>query len=153
MSGEVWSSAGLGYPYEVSSDGRVRSYINSRKVNQELPLLLAGTVTASGYRRVLLTIDGVRSARYVHRLVARAFLGPCPEDMEVCHNNGIRSDNRVENLRYGTRSDNVRDSIRHGTNINAAKTHCLRGHEFSESNTHYRPRGGRVCLRCNRGDY
>ena len=85
MSGEVWSSAGLGYPYEVSSDGR--------------------------------------------------------------------SDNRVENLRYGTRSDNVRDSIRHGTNINAAKTHCLRGHEFSESNTHYRPRGGRVCLRCNRGDY
>lgn len=42
----------------------------------------------------------------IHQIVLEAFCGPCPDGMEVLHGNGIRTDNRLSNLRYGTRSEN-----------------------------------------------
>lgn len=51
----------------------------------------------------------------VHRLIAEAFHGPCPPGLECCHNNGKRTDNRPENLRWDTRSANHLDKRRHGT--------------------------------------
>lgn len=52
---------------------------------------------------------------YVHRLVAMAFLGPIPEGKEVCHNDGVPSNNIPSNLRYDTRWGNLNDRYRHGT--------------------------------------
>jgi len=68
-----------------------------------------------GYAYVGLYRDGVRYARRIHRLVLETFIGPCPEGMEACHNNGIRTDNRVNNLRWDTSSANHLDAVRHGT--------------------------------------
>ena len=51
---------------------------------------------------------------FVHRMVAAAFLGPCPEGMLVLHNNGDPTDNRPENLRFGTAADNDHDIYRQG---------------------------------------
>lgn len=51
----------------------------------------------------------------VHRLILEAFCGPCPAGMEACHNNGDRSDNRIDNLRWDTRKANHQDKHRHGT--------------------------------------
>ena len=51
----------------------------------------------------------------VHRLVALAFLGPCPEGMEVCHQDGNRANPRLDNLRYDTHVNNMSDKKRHGT--------------------------------------
>ena len=51
----------------------------------------------------------------VHQLVAEAFLGPCPQGMEVCHNDGDRANNKLENLRYDTRKANHADKRVHGT--------------------------------------
>jgi hypothetical protein len=53
--------------------------------------------------------------RYVHRLVLEAFVGPCPEGMEACHNNGDTADNRLVNLRWDTKQANVADKLKHGT--------------------------------------
>lgn len=50
-------------------------------------------------------LDGKK--RLVHRVVLQAFLGPCPLGHEVNHVNGVKSDNRAENLEYVTRSANV----------------------------------------------
>ncbi len=50
----------------------------------------------------------------IHRLVALAFIGPCPEGQEVRHLNDIRTDNRLENLAYGTRTQNMEDRRRNG---------------------------------------
>ena len=43
----------------------------------------------------------------MHRLVADAFLGPCPIGHEVNHKNLDKADNRTANLEYVTRSENL----------------------------------------------
>lgn len=48
----------------------------------------------------------------VHRLVALAFIGNIPDDMEINHKNGNKQDNRVENL----------EIVSHKQNMNHAKT-------------------------------
>ncbi len=50
----------------------------------------------------------------VHQLVMLAFYGPPPPGLEAMHLNGIPTDNRVENLRYGTHSENMIDMYRKG---------------------------------------
>jgi hypothetical protein len=42
------------------------------------------------------------------------FVGAPPDGMEVLHNNGDPTDNRLENLRYGTRTENILDVYRQG---------------------------------------
>ena len=51
----------------------------------------------------------------VHRLVLETFIGPRPKGMECRHLNGIRTDNRLDNLCWGTRAENQQDSVKHGT--------------------------------------
>jgi hypothetical protein len=75
----------------------------------------------NGYLTVGLRSDGVMSSWRVHRLVLLSFIGPCPLGMECCHNNGNRTDNRLNNLRWGTRSDNGSDRISHGNSPQGEK--------------------------------
>lgn len=53
--------------------------------------------------------------KYVHRLVLAAFVGPCPDGYECRHLNGVRHDNRLENLKWGTFAENQMDRVKHGT--------------------------------------
>jgi hypothetical protein len=57
---------------------------------------------------------GTEAYPHVHKLVLEAFTGqPRPEGMVCCHVNGNPSDNRLENLRWGTLRDNAADKRRH----------------------------------------
>ena len=67
----------------------------------------------SGHGYIVLERNGRRITCAVHRLVLETFVGPCPENMECCHNNGIKTDNRLENLRWDTRSENMLDRVKH----------------------------------------
>lgn len=133
--------------YEVSDQGRVRSvertvhYADGR-VRTYPSMQIRLSLSTTGYVRVNLSRGSYRT-RKVHQLVAEAFLGRV-SGADVCHNNGIRTDNRLTNLRYDTRSNNLKDAVYHGTNKNTAKSHCPRGHEYDFINSH----GRRECSVC-----
>lgn len=112
MYAEIWKSI-VGYEglYEVSDLGRVCSH-DRTVFNQSGPYELAGRVLKTridrdGYVLVTLTSDGVAKTFKVHRLVLGAF-APRDDasDFEVDHRNGLRSDNRLRNLRWATVSQN-----------------------------------------------
>ncbi len=68
-------------------------------------------VLKSGY----VTVGLLGSRREtVHRLVLAAFVGPCPQGMECCHDDGDPGNNCLANLSWGTPSKNTEDQIRHG---------------------------------------
>lgn len=67
-----------------------------------------------GYFKVSPTRDGKNVQLLVHRLVAEAFIGPCPPDHEVNHIDGVKTNNRVENLEYVTHAGNMGHAARLG---------------------------------------
>ena len=143
--------------YEVSNHGRVRSVDRTVTHSDGRVRRLNGKVRSAplnqrGYQVVNLCIHGKCQMRTVHSLVAETFIGTRPEGMEVCHNDGSKTNNHVDNLRYGTRSDNMLDRVRHGTDYNTAKTHCPRGHELFTENMppSVSKLGKRKCLACAR---
>lgn len=100
---EIWKSIseyeGM---YDVSNLGRIRShkYINS-------PRTMANKKDPNGYESIVLCKYGTRNQQRIHRLVAFEFL-PNPNNYPVVnHKNGIRNDNRAENLEWCTQSQNL----------------------------------------------
>jgi len=92
--------------YEVSSCGRVRGLKRGK--------ILIPTPDQRGRVCVFLCRNCKKYTFRISVLVARAFIGPKPEKMGVCHNDGNHSNNHVSNLRYGTQKDNMDDRERHG---------------------------------------
>lgn len=139
--------------YEASTWGRIRSA--SRRQGSRGGILSPGKGKA-GYLSVNIYAGGNSKPRMmlVHRLIALAFLGPCPEGQQVRHRDGNPLNPVLTNLRYGTKAENTFDSIGHGTHANAAKTHCAQGHAFTEENI-YRSPGHptvRTCRTCSRNN-
>lgn len=93
--------------------------------------------------------DGQGSPVGVHVLVAEAFVGPRPPGLWALHKNDLPSDNRPENLYWGTQVQNAQDALRNGRHRNARKTVCERGHELTGANL-LEQRGKRRCRACNR---
>lgn len=107
----------------ATRDGRIISYlvnVNKKWVVGHVPRELKLQPGTSGYlyfgvgRRKDIS-HRVPRKWYVHRVVAKLFLGPIPDGMEVCHKNGIKADNRADNLKFGTRLENMQDCLEHGT--------------------------------------
>lgn len=75
---------------------------------------------------------GGRHREYLHAWVMLAFAGPRPEGAWILHANDIKTDNRFENLRYGTPKENMEDSYRNG--IRKRSERCKYGHLIKEPN-------------------
>jgi hypothetical protein len=81
-----------GFPdYLATEEGRIASVRTGR--------LLRGSLIGK-WLYVSLRRDGRTHTRPVHRLVALAFLGPCPRGLVCRHLDGDTRNNRPENLTY-----------------------------------------------------
>lgn len=86
--------------YQINQNGDIKT-IECGKFK-----LLKPSIGKNGYRKVILSQRGFRYTFLVHRLLAKAFI-PNPENKPcINHINGIRSDNRIENLEWCTMSEN-----------------------------------------------
>ena len=156
---ETWKPvAGHEGFYEASDYGRVRSLDRtiSKKdgsTQRVRGVMMKPRVDWQGRRYIDLQKVGVINRLSVHRIIIETFSGPVPEGMEVCHNNGDPSDNRLSNLRYDTRSENMRDKRKHGTDFQLNKTECPRGHSLAAPNlvvSTWENHQRRDCLACAR---
>ena len=111
MPEEIWKDIpdyeGL---YQASNLGRIRSM--PREVCGHWGMsrikgrFLSDKICRNGYRMAGLCKNGARYTYGHHRLVLMAFCGV--SDLHVDHINGVRHDNRLENLEYVTRRENNR---------------------------------------------
>ena len=118
---EIWKDI-EGYEglYQISNLGRIKSSYNGKEK-------ILKPFDNHGYFRIQLYKNGVRKKETIHRLVAKAFI-PNPENKPyIDHINTIRTDNRVENLRWVTHEENNNNPL-----TNAKRKISLTGRTVSE---------------------
>lgn len=120
---EVWKDI-KGYEghYQVSDLGRVKSL--SRVVKSRVgvfgtkkEIILKTFKNGDGYLKYKLCINGKEKSVISHRLVANEFLENPFNKPQVNHKNGIKDDNRVDNLEWVTSSENVIHSLANNLKI------------------------------------
>lgn len=100
--------------YQVSNTGKIRSLdrivkdANKNRYQHLKGKELKFTDNGRGYKLVFLTKNSKRMNKYVHRLVAEAFI-PNPKNLpEINHKNLNKADNCIENLEWLSNEDNKR---------------------------------------------
>lgn len=99
---EIWKKSEFGCGnYEFSNFGRVRNTLVNKIVN--------GVPNSRGYLRICNTKTKTRI--FIHREIARLFLGDCPSGYVINHIDGNPLNNNINNLEYISQSDNILHSI------------------------------------------
>lgn len=113
---EEWRAV-VGYEglYEVSDMGRVRSLQRTARLGHSVRPVPARVLrpgqTTCGYQTCRLSDEGTVVPKLIHRVVAEAFIGTCVDGEQVNHKNGVKTDNRIENLEYLSAGDNFWHAI------------------------------------------
>ena len=108
----------IGYEgmYQVSNLGNVKSL---ERYNEKLKCYIKEkdknkSIDTSGYYAVSLWKNNIGKSARVHRIVAESFIGEIPQDMQVNHIDGVKTNNNLTNLEIVTRSENILHAYRTG---------------------------------------
>lgn len=125
MKDEIWKDIpGYEGKYQASSLGRIKSlsrqvrgvnHYTGKEFLRTIPekILKPGRYCKTGHLSVMLEHGG--NGKPVHQLILLTFVGEPPEGHEVLHNDGDPTNNRLDNLRYGTRRENILDVYHQGS--------------------------------------
>ena len=120
---EIWKDI-EGYEglYQISNLGNVKS-LERKKIDGRLchEKILKQAKNKCGYLSCEFCKDGVGRRFLIHRIVAQTFLPNPDGKREVNHINGIKTDNRVENLEWNTSKENQLHAYRSGLQIKPTK--------------------------------
>lgn len=108
---EVWKEIEWNDFYEVSNLGRIRSWKipGPSKRRSDTPKILKPNIIGNGYLKIKFTQKGRKL--FIHRLVAHHFISNPKNKPNVNHKNGIKTDNRLENLEWCTQKENIDHSM------------------------------------------
>jgi len=107
---EIWVPA-IDWPqYKVSSLGNLRRIYK----NHKRPL--KAHKSKNGYMNVTFSSPQKTKCVHVHRVVYESFNGK-QLGLDICHNDGIKTNNCLSNLRADTRAGNMADVYKHDTHI------------------------------------
>lgn len=115
---EIWKKVkGFEEQYEVSNLGNLRGidkYVNHYRGGKSFykGVPKKGRLSSKGYLRCNLKVDGKSYDFTLHRLVAITFLDKIEGKDFVNHINGIKTDNRLENLEWCTQSENITHAVK-----------------------------------------
>jgi hypothetical protein len=127
---ELWKPVlGLAKLYVVSNAGTVKCIGTHGRYAKPLGRIMKPHRKPNGYMAIDLYESGDRLRMYVHRVVWAAFNGEIPSGVEINHKNGVRDDNRLENLELVTRSENML----HGVRVLGRNSNPVRGHAHHKS--------------------
>lgn len=122
IEGEQWKSAYCSTTYEVSNLGRIR--------NKKTKIILNGYKNKSGY--IIVSLDNVNYS--LHRLILQSWSPQRDfENLVVDHINGIRSDNRLENLRWATEEENTVFMIKNRKEITKETTRLINKYGYEKT--------------------
>lgn len=112
LSNEIWKDIpnfiGL---YQISNFGRIRSVKKNKSQKMAFFIkerILKQMLAPQGYYKVDLYKNHKRNSKYVHRLLMESFIDNPENKPQINHINGIKTDNRIENLEWCTRSNNIK---------------------------------------------
>lgn len=119
LEDEIWSQV-KGYEgiYIISNLGRIKTVERVTSQNRQISIYIKKQIlNKDGYPQVILCNNGKVVTRRTHRIMGETFLlnkhtKPC-----INHKNGIKTDNRIENLEWCTVQENTIHSYKTGLQI------------------------------------
>ena len=145
MTNEIWKDV-EGYEgiYQVSNFGRIKSIgrKNCSNVCLKDKILNPTLEYKNGYKRVCLCVNKTENKKRVHILVAKAFIPNHNNYPIVNHKNGIKTDNRVENLEWCTYKQNAQHAIQTGLVDNEKRKKQMR--KIGKVHYDYKKNGRRI---------